>query len=64
MPCPIQVVTRHRLGVKGDHRIVATLLSALHVLALGLGLGSVFMRGRYMRTLHIGFVQTGDSSPG
>ena len=31
--------------------IVAPLLSAVHVLALGVGLGSVFMRGRYLRGL-------------
>ena len=29
-------------------------LSALHLLALGLGLGSVFMRGRYLRALRAG----------
>jgi putative membrane protein len=34
--------------------IVAPVLSALHVLALGLGLGSVFMRGRYLRALREG----------
>ena len=34
--------------------IVAPLLSALHVLALGVGLGSVFMRGRYLRALRAG----------
>ena len=34
--------------------IVAPVLSALHVLALGLGLGSVFMRGRYLRGLRDG----------
>ncbi|HKC58671.1 MAG TPA: hypothetical protein VKB92_01155 [Myxococcales bacterium] len=28
--------------------IVAPVLSALHVLALGIGLGAVFMRGRYL----------------
>ena len=34
--------------------IVAPVLSALHVLALGIGLGSVFMRGRYLRALRAG----------
>jgi putative membrane protein len=34
--------------------IVAPVLSALHVLALGIGLGSVFMRGRYLRALREG----------
>jgi len=34
--------------------IVAPILSALHVLALGIGLGSVFMRGRYLRALREG----------
>lgn len=34
--------------------VVAPLLSALHVLALGIGLGSVFMRGRYLRALRAG----------
>jgi uncharacterized membrane protein len=34
--------------------IVAPLLSALHVLALGIGLGSIFMRGRYLRALRSG----------
>jgi len=34
--------------------IVAPVLSALHVLALGIGLGSVFMRGRYLRALRPG----------
>lgn len=34
--------------------IAATLLSALHVLALGVGLGSVFLRGRYLRALRAG----------
>ena len=34
--------------------IVAPVLSALHVLALGIGLGSVFMRGRYLRALRDG----------
>ena len=33
---------------------VAAILSALHVLALGLGLGSVFMRGRFLRALRAG----------
>jgi len=35
--------------------IVAPVLSALHVLALGIGLGAVFMRGRYLRALLIPF---------
>ena len=34
--------------------IAAPVLSALHVLALGIGLGSVFMRGRYLRALRDG----------
>ena len=34
--------------------MTAAVLSALHVLALGLGLGSVFMRGRYLRALRGG----------
>jgi putative membrane protein len=34
--------------------LVAPLLSALHVLALGIGLGSIFMRGRYLRALRAG----------
>jgi len=34
--------------------VSAAVLSALHVLALGLGLGSVFMRGRYLRALRTG----------
>ena len=34
--------------------MVAPLLSALHVLALGVGLGAVFMRGRYLRALRAG----------
>lgn len=34
--------------------ILAPLLSALHVLALGIGLGAVFMRGRYLRALRAG----------
>ena len=34
--------------------IVGALLSALHVLALGVGLGSVFMRGRFLRALRAG----------
>jgi putative membrane protein len=34
--------------------IAAPVLSALHVLALGIGLGSVFMRGRYLRALRAG----------
>ena len=33
---------------------MAALLSALHVLALGIGLGSVFMRGRFLRALRAG----------
>ena len=35
-------------------QIVAPLLSALHVLALGIGLGAVFMRGRWLRKLRAG----------
>ena len=35
-------------------KFIAPLLSALHVLALGIGLGSVFMRGRYLRALRAG----------
>jgi putative membrane protein len=31
--------------------VIALVLSALHVLALGIGLGSVFMRGRFLRAL-------------
>jgi putative membrane protein len=31
--------------------VAAPLLSAIHVLALGIGLGAVFMRGRYFRAL-------------
>jgi uncharacterized membrane protein len=38
----------------GDREIHRALLSALHVLALGIGLGSVFMRGRYLRALRAG----------
>jgi putative membrane protein len=34
--------------------ILAPLLSALHVLALGIGLGSLFMRGRFLRALQKG----------
>jgi len=34
--------------------VAAALLSALHVLALGVGLGSVFMRGRFLRALRAG----------
>jgi len=34
--------------------VFGAVLSALHVLALGLGLGSVFMRGRYLRALRGG----------
>jgi putative membrane protein len=34
--------------------IAAPVLSALHVLALGIGLGSIFMRGRYLRALRGG----------
>lgn len=34
--------------------MAAALLSALHVLALGVGLGSVFMRGRFLRALRAG----------
>ncbi len=34
--------------------VLAPLLSALHVLALGIGLGAVFMRGRYLRALRAG----------
>ena len=34
--------------------MTAALLSALHVLALGVGLGSVFMRGRFLRALQAG----------
>ena len=33
---------------------LAPILSALHVLALGIGLGSVFMRGRFLRALRAG----------
>ena len=33
---------------------MALVLSALHVLALGIGLGSVFMRGRFLRALRAG----------
>ena len=33
---------------------VAPILSALHVLALGIGLGSIFMRGRLLRALRGG----------
>jgi putative membrane protein len=34
--------------------VLALLLSALHVLALGIGLGAVFMRGRFLRALRAG----------
>jgi uncharacterized membrane protein len=34
--------------------VIAPLLSALHVLSLGVGLGSVFMRGRFLRALRSG----------
>ena len=34
--------------------VLAPFLSALHVLALGVGLGSVFMRGRFLRELRAG----------
>jgi putative membrane protein len=34
--------------------LIAPLLSALHLLALGVGLGSVFMRGRFLRALRAG----------
>ena len=34
--------------------MIAPVLSALHVLALGVGLGSVFMRGRFLRELRAG----------
>ena len=34
--------------------VMALVLSALHVLALGIGLGSVFMRGRFLRALRAG----------
>jgi putative membrane protein len=34
--------------------ITGLFLSALHVLALGIGLGSVFMRGRFLRSLRAG----------
>lgn len=34
--------------------MVAAVLSALHVLALGIGLGSVFARGRFLRALRSG----------
>jgi putative membrane protein len=34
--------------------VIAPVLSALHVLALGVGLGSVFMRGRFLRELRAG----------
>jgi putative membrane protein len=34
--------------------VIALVLSALHVLALGIGLGSVFMRGRFLRALRAG----------
>jgi putative membrane protein len=34
--------------------MVAAILSALHVLALGIGLGSVFARGRFLRALRGG----------
>ena len=34
--------------------MLASILSALHVLALGIGLGSVFMRGRFLRALRAG----------
>jgi putative membrane protein len=37
-----------------DPALIASLLSALHVLALGIGLGSVFMRGRFLRALRAG----------
>ena len=33
---------------------LAPILSAQHVLALGIGLGSVFMRGRFLRALRAG----------
>ena len=33
---------------------LAPTLSALHVLALGIGLGSLFMRGRFLRALRAG----------
>jgi uncharacterized membrane protein len=34
--------------------VIAPLLSAVHVLGLGVGLGSVFMRGRFLRELRAG----------
>ena len=34
--------------------VIALFLSALHVLALGIGLGSIFMRGRFLRGLRAG----------
>jgi putative membrane protein len=34
--------------------VLAPILSALHVIALGIGLGAVFMRGRYLRALRDG----------
>jgi len=34
--------------------VLASVLSALHVLALGVGLGSVFVRGRFLRALRAG----------
>jgi putative membrane protein len=34
--------------------VTALVLSALHVLALGIGLGSIFMRGRFLRALRAG----------
>jgi len=39
---------------QGGRIVTAAILSALHVLALGVGLGSVFMRGRYLRALRGG----------
>jgi putative membrane protein len=38
----------------GASVVIAPLLSGLHVLALGVGLGSVFMRGRFLRSLRAG----------
>jgi len=34
--------------------VIAPVLSALHVLGLGVGLGSVFMRGRFLREVRAG----------
>jgi len=58
----IRVRCHVRVGpVTGARVVFGAILSALHVLALGLGLGSVFMRGRYLRALRA--VRTGGARP-